>query len=103
MWDPNLTNRLTGPSEQITEIGVGKLDAAGLVVDDSIVVLENIQRLRGEGVEAKAAAVIGTQQVFFAVIATTITLICVFLPISFLPSVRRSKSRENWGWITARR
>ena len=60
--------------------------AAGLVVDDSIVVLENIQRLRAGGMAARAAAVLGTRQVFFAVIATTLTLISVFLPISFLPS-----------------
>lgn len=60
--------------------------AAGLVVDDAIVVLENIQRMRGQGMGARAAAVVGTRQVFFAVIATTATLISVFLPISFLPS-----------------
>ncbi len=60
--------------------------ATGLVVDDAIVVLENIQRLKSEGVGARAAAVVGTRQVFFAVIATTATLISVFLPISFLPS-----------------
>ncbi|MGE0612979.1 MAG: efflux RND transporter permease subunit [Hyphomicrobiales bacterium] len=60
--------------------------ATGLVVDDAIVVLENIQRLRGQGFGARAAAVIGTRQVFFAVVATTATLISVFLPISFLPS-----------------
>lgn len=60
--------------------------AAGLVVDDAIVVLENIQRLRMQGMASRAAAVIGTRQVFFAVIATTATLISVFLPISFLPS-----------------
>lgn len=60
--------------------------ATGLVVDDAIVVTENIQRQRAKGLGAKAAAVIGTRQVFFAVIATTITLMAVFLPISFLPS-----------------
>lgn len=60
--------------------------ATGLVVDDAIVVLENIQRLRGAGIAARAAAVLGTRQVFFAVIATTATLVSVFLPISFLPS-----------------
>ena len=60
--------------------------AAGLVVDDAIVVLENIQRLRGQGIASRAAAVLGTRQVFFAVVATTATLISVFLPISFLPS-----------------
>lgn len=60
--------------------------ATGLVVDDAIVVTENIQRRRSEGMGRMAAAVIGTRQVFFAVIATTITLIAVFVPISFLPS-----------------
>lgn len=74
--------------------------AAGLVVDDSIVVLENIQRLRLEGVEPQAAAVIGTRQVFFAVMATTATLICVFLPISFLPSDAGRLFRE-FGFVLA--
>ncbi|MDA7947874.1 MAG: efflux RND transporter permease subunit [Hyphomicrobiaceae bacterium] len=60
--------------------------AAGLVVDDAIVVLENIQRLRAQGMASRAAAVLGTRQVFFAVVATTATLVSVFLPISFLPS-----------------
>jgi HAE1 family hydrophobic/amphiphilic exporter-1 len=60
--------------------------AAGLVVDDAIVVLENIQRQRSMGIASRAAAVFGTRQVFFAVVATTATLISVFLPISFLPS-----------------
>ncbi len=60
--------------------------AAGLVVDDAIVVLENIQRRRAEGTASRAASVLGTRQVFFAVLATTATLISVFLPISFLPS-----------------
>jgi len=60
--------------------------ATGLVVDDSIVVLENIQRLKAQGIKPGAAAILGTQQVFFAVIATTATLVSVFVPISFLPS-----------------
>jgi len=60
--------------------------ATGLIVDDAIVVLENIQRQRGLGLKPLAAAVIGTRQVFFAVLATTATLISVFLPIAFLPS-----------------
>ncbi|HKJ63465.1 MAG TPA: efflux RND transporter permease subunit [Hyphomicrobiales bacterium] len=60
--------------------------ATGLVVDDAIVVLENIQRCQAQGMKPKAAAVIGTRQVFFAVIATTATLVAVFVPISFLPS-----------------
>jgi hydrophobe/amphiphile efflux-1 (HAE1) family protein len=60
--------------------------ATGLVVDDAIVVLENIQRRRAQGLGPRAAAVIGTREVFFAVIATTITLVAVFVPISLLPS-----------------
>ena len=60
--------------------------ATGLIVDDAIVVLENIQRRHQQGLEKMAASVLGTQQVFFAVIATTLTLVSVFLPISFLPS-----------------
>ncbi|MFN4090382.1 MAG: efflux RND transporter permease subunit [Alphaproteobacteria bacterium] len=59
--------------------------ATGLVVDDSIVVLENVQRKRSAGLGPRAAAVLGTRQVFFAVIATTATLAAVFVPISFLP------------------
>ena len=57
--------------------------ATGLVVDDSIVVLENIERHRAMGMGARAAAVLGARQVFFAVIATTATLAAVFIPISF--------------------
>ncbi len=59
--------------------------ATGLVVDDAIVVLENITRRRGMGLGPRAAAVLGTQEVFFAVVATTLTLAAVFIPISFLP------------------
>lgn len=57
--------------------------ATGLVVDDAIVVLENIARRRAEGIGARAAAVLGAKQVFFAVISTTATLAAVFVPISF--------------------
>ncbi len=60
--------------------------ATGLVVDDAIVVLENIERRRALGEPARAAAVLGTREVFFAVVATTATLVAVFVPISFLPS-----------------
>jgi HAE1 family hydrophobic/amphiphilic exporter-1 len=57
--------------------------ATGMVVDDAIVVLENITRRRAEGMGARAAAVLGAKQVFFAVISTTATLVAVFVPISF--------------------
>jgi HAE1 family hydrophobic/amphiphilic exporter-1 len=59
--------------------------ATGIVVDDAIVVLENIVRQRSLGLGPRAAAVIGTEQVFFAVVATTLTLVAVFVPLSFLP------------------
>jgi hydrophobic/amphiphilic exporter-1 (mainly G- bacteria), HAE1 family len=58
--------------------------ATGMVVDDAIVVLENIVRRRSEGMGARAAAVLGTQEVFFAVVTTTATLAAVFVPLSFL-------------------
>ena len=54
------------------------------MVDDAIVVLENIVRRKAMGAGPRAAAVLGTQEVFFAVIATTLTLAAVFVPLSFL-------------------
>ena len=74
--------------------------ATGLVVDDAIVVLENIVRRRGEGLGPRAAAVIGTLEVFFAVIATTATLVAVFLPLSFLPGQTGRLFRE-FGFVLA--
>ena len=68
--------------------------ATGLVVDDAIVVLENIVRRRSMGAGPRAAAVLGTQEVFFAVIATSLTLIAVFVPISFLPGQTGRLFRE---------
>jgi multidrug efflux pump subunit AcrB len=59
--------------------------AAGLIVDDAIVVLESVQQRRSEGAGPSAAAVTGTRRVFFAVIATTAVLVAVFIPIAFLP------------------
>ncbi len=68
--------------------------ATGMVVDDAIVVLENIVRRRAEGMGARAAAVLGTQQVFFAVVTTTATLAAVFVPLSFLPGQAGGLFRE---------
>ncbi|WP_237064128.1 MULTISPECIES: efflux RND transporter permease subunit [Microbulbifer] len=68
--------------------------ATGLVVDDAIVVLENIQRRRAQGLGARAAAVLGTRQVIFAVLATTAVLVSVFIPISLLPSTAGRMFRE---------
>lgn len=64
---------------------LGAVLAIGLVVDDAIVVLENIVRRIEEGEPALIAAVDGSREIGFAVVATTLVLIAVFLPISFLP------------------
>ncbi|MER8809196.1 efflux RND transporter permease subunit [Mesorhizobium australicum] len=74
--------------------------ATGLVVDDAIVVLENIVRRRNEGMGPRAAAVLGAQEVFFAVVATTLTLVAVFVPISFLPGQTGGLFRE-FGFVLA--
>ncbi len=74
--------------------------ATGLIVDDAIVVVENIQRQRAQGKQPLAAAVLGTRQVFFAVLATTATLVSVFLPIAFLPSVA-GKLFSEFGFVLA--
>ncbi|MEE3119330.1 MAG: efflux RND transporter permease subunit [Pseudomonadota bacterium] len=58
--------------------------AIGLVVDDAIVMLENIQRRIDNGEPALLASYRGAKQVAFAVIATTLTLVAVFVPISFM-------------------
>lgn len=58
--------------------------AVGLVVDDAIVMLENIQRRIDEGEAPLIAAFRGARQVAFAIIATTLTLVAVFVPIAFM-------------------
>lgn len=68
--------------------------ATGLVVDDAIVVLENIVRRKHLGAGPRAAAVLGTQEVFFAVLATTLTLAAVFIPLSFLDGQTGQLFRE---------
>lgn len=69
----------------------------GLIVDDAIVVSENIQRRRAQGLGSRAAAVLGTREVFFAVVATTAVLAAVFIPIAFLPSTAGRLFREFGG------
>ncbi len=68
--------------------------AIGMVVDDAIVVLENIYSKIEEGLPVKEAGVLGTKEVFFAVIATTITLAAVFTPILFLGGLIGQLFRE---------
>jgi multidrug efflux pump len=64
---------------------LGLVLAIGLVVDDAIVVLENVHRHVERGEKPLLAAVTGSREIGFAVIATTLTLAAVFIPISFLP------------------
>ena len=61
----------------------------GMLVDNSIVVIENIYRLRSLGVPASKAAIQGAKQVSGAIFASTLTTICVFLPIVFTQGISR--------------
>ena len=63
--------------------------AVGRLVDDSVVVIENIFRLRSKGLSPIKAAVNGASQVAGAIIASTLTTICVFLPIVFVQGLTR--------------
>ena len=62
----------------------------GMLVDNSVVVIENIYRLRGRGVPAARAAVQGARQVGMSVVASTLTSVCVFLPAVFSASLIRN-------------
>ncbi|MDD6174591.1 MAG: efflux RND transporter permease subunit [Firmicutes bacterium] len=61
----------------------------GMLVDNSIVVIENIYRLRAQGFSAVRAAVQGTKEVAGAIAASTLTTVCVFLPIVFVQGISR--------------
>ncbi len=62
--------------------------AVGIVIDDAIVVLENIfKHIEEKGMDPKEAAVAGTREIGMAVLATTLSLIAVFLPIAFVPGI----------------
>ncbi len=61
----------------------------GMLVDNSIVVIENIYRLRSEGASMKEAAIEGAREVAGAIMASTLTTICVFLPIVFTEGITR--------------
>lgn len=63
---------------------LGIVLATGLVVDDAIVVMENIYSKIEKGIKPRRAAHEGSKEIIFAIIATTITLVAVFLPIIFL-------------------
>lgn len=61
----------------------------GMLVDNSIVVIENIFRMRSEGASAKEAAIKGAGEVAGAILASTLTTVCVFLPIVFTDGIVR--------------
>lgn len=66
----------------------------GMLVDNSIVVIENIYRLRGEGYSIRKAAVEGASQVTGAITASTLTTVCVFAPI-----ILQRVSQDSYLWI----
>lgn len=61
----------------------------GMLVDNSVVVIENIYRMQGEGEDKLKAAVKGATQVTGAIFASTLTTVCVFLPIVFISGITR--------------
>jgi multidrug efflux pump len=73
---------------------LGIVLATGLVVDDGIVVTENIFKKMEEGKDRETAAREGSDEIYFAVISTSITLAVVFLPVVFLPGFVGSLFRE---------
>lgn len=73
----------------------------GLVIDDAIIVLENIYAKMEKGVPRIEAGITGTTEIFFAVIATTLALIAVFIPILFLEGITGSLFKEFGVVITA--
>ena len=69
----------------------------GMLVDNSVVVIENIYRLRGRGVPAARASVQGARQVAGSIVSSTLTTICVFLPLVFTTGmVRELLSDMAW-------
>lgn len=65
----------------------GLILAIGIVVDDAIVVIENVQRLIGEGLPRREAAQQSMRQVTGPIIATTLVLLAVFVPVGFIPGI----------------
>ncbi len=68
--------------------------AVGLVVDDAIVVTENIYQKVESGMDPEEASIMGSKEIFFAVISTTITLVAIFFPIVFLEGMTGRLFRE---------
>lgn len=74
--------------------------AIGMVVDDSIVVLENVSTHIARGEKPKEAAVHGTSEVGISVIASTLTMLCVFLPLTMINGMAGIMFRQL-GWIVS--
>ena len=68
--------------------------AVGLVVDDAIVVAENIYQKVEDGMDPVEASIVGSKEIFFAVVSTTITLVAIFFPIVFLEGMTGRLFRE---------
>lgn len=79
---------------------LGIVLAIGLVVDDTIVVLENIYSKIEGGMEPEEAGIKGTNEIFFAVISTTVALVAVFMPVIFLQGLTGRLFRE-FGLVVA--
>ncbi len=73
---------------------LGVVLSTGLVVDDAIVMLENIYQKIEKGMDPKEAAHAGAKEIFFAIIATSVTLIAVFMPVIFLSGLSGRLFRE---------
>ena len=72
--------------------------SVGIVIDDAIIVLENIYRFMEEkGLPAKQAAVMATKEIALAVMATTLSLVIIFVPIAFMTGYAR-KFLNQFGW-----
>ena len=74
--------------------------AIGMVVDDAIVVLENVTTHLERGEKPKEAAVHGTSEVGISVIASTLTMLCVFLPLTMIPGMAGIMFKQL-GWIVS--
>jgi hydrophobic/amphiphilic exporter-1 (mainly G- bacteria), HAE1 family len=75
--------------------------AVGIVIDDAIIVLENIFRFMEEkGLDRKTAAIEATKEIGLAVMATTLSLVIIFLPIAFMSGYAR-KYVNSFGWTMA--
>ena len=83
-----------GLSLNVMSLG-GLALATGLVVDDSIVVLESIAKARERGLGILQAAIAGTREVSMAVVASTLTTIAVFLPLVFVDGIAGQPRRPD--------